>query len=128
MFSLLDEESRFPKSSDVSFVNKLSTNHQKNKNFGREKRADPTQFGVKHYAGTVSVKMSIHLVIAKRGIADKIKKIKNHTEFTVSVRESNLSPYVFQSVLSLTRNRSDLGSVQTFFDNRLRVFCVLLKY
>ncbi|XP_071853917.1 myosin-IIIa-like [Apostichopus japonicus] len=54
LFSLLDEESRFPKSSDVSFVNKLSTNHQKNKNFVREKRADSTQFGVKHYAGTIT--------------------------------------------------------------------------
>ncbi|XP_063960689.1 myosin-IIIb-like [Lytechinus pictus] len=52
LLSLLDEESRFPKGSDVTLVGKFSSNHSKNKNFLMQKKnkGNTTIFGVKHYA------------------------------------------------------------------------------
>ena len=56
LFSILDEESRFPQASDVTFVNKVVSNHGKNSNFLKEKKArgHTTKFGITHYAGEVS--------------------------------------------------------------------------
>ncbi|XP_033640146.1 myosin-IIIb-like isoform X1 [Asterias rubens] len=53
LFSILDEESRFPQASDVTFVNKVVSNHGKNSNFLKEKKArgHTTKFGITHYAG-----------------------------------------------------------------------------
>jgi hypothetical protein len=50
---LLDEECRFPKSSDASFLEKITAQHKDAKNFERAKTAR-TSFVVKHYAGDVS--------------------------------------------------------------------------
>lgn len=56
IFSLLDEESKFPKASDLSFVNKVISNLGKHPNFSIEKKAKgkTTVFAVNHFAGTVS--------------------------------------------------------------------------
>lgn len=50
---MLDEECRFPKSSDASFLEKITAQHKDTKNFERAKTAR-TSFVVKHYAGDVS--------------------------------------------------------------------------
>ncbi|XP_022083353.1 myosin-IIIb-like isoform X2 [Acanthaster planci] len=52
LFSILDEESRFPQATDVTFVNKLISNHGKNSNFLKEKKSrGQAKFGINHYAG-----------------------------------------------------------------------------
>ncbi|XP_056155482.1 myosin-IIIa [Lampris incognitus] len=51
MLSLLDEESRFPKGTDQTLVEKFEDN-LKAKNFWRPKRVD-LDFGIHHYAGKV---------------------------------------------------------------------------
>ena len=51
LFSLLDEESNFPKATDITFVNKLKQHLNGNPCFSAERgRA----FSVHHYAGKVS--------------------------------------------------------------------------
>ncbi|XP_030829634.1 myosin-IIIb isoform X1 [Strongylocentrotus purpuratus] len=55
LLSLLDEEARFPKGTDVTLVGKFSTNHSKNSNFLMQKKnkGNTTIFGVKHYASEI---------------------------------------------------------------------------
>merc|ERR1711971_653702 len=53
IFSILEEESMFPKASDKTFEEKLKTNHLgKTSTFGMPKKGD-AHFAVSHYAGTV---------------------------------------------------------------------------
>ncbi|XP_047741246.1 unconventional myosin-X, partial [Hyalella azteca] len=49
---LLDDESNFPKASDVSFLEKCHYNHALNDLYSRP-RMSSTEFGVQHYAGLV---------------------------------------------------------------------------
>ncbi|XP_072026265.1 myosin-IIIb-like [Amphiura filiformis] len=55
IFALLDEESKFPKASDLSFVNKVISNNGKNPNFLMEKKSKgkTTLFGINHFAGAI---------------------------------------------------------------------------
>ena len=52
IFALLSEESRFPRSSDDSFLKKIINQHGKHAYFGRNMRSQ-VSFKVKHYAGEV---------------------------------------------------------------------------
>lgn len=52
LFPLIDEESRFPKATDDSLLQKLHSNHQKNALYNKPRKADKT-FGVEHYSGLV---------------------------------------------------------------------------
>ncbi len=54
LFSLLDEESRFPQATDYSFLEKLSRNLAKRGAFQRPKGNQPI-FTINHYAGPVSI-------------------------------------------------------------------------
>ncbi|KAI5698764.1 hypothetical protein M8J75_011771 [Diaphorina citri] len=49
---LLDDESNFPKATDVSFLEKCHYNHALNEFYSRPRLNGP-EFGVKHYAGPV---------------------------------------------------------------------------
>ncbi|XP_033103170.1 myosin-IIIb-like [Anneissia japonica] len=55
IFSLLDEESRFPKGSDKSLVSKITSNHGKHSNFIKPARKNSglAVFGVKHFAADI---------------------------------------------------------------------------
>ncbi|XP_071512051.1 myosin-IIIb-like [Diadema antillarum] len=55
LLSILDEESRFPKASDVTFVTKCSSNHAKNANFLMQKKnkGNTTIFGIRHFASDI---------------------------------------------------------------------------
>ncbi len=53
LLALLDEECRFPKASDSTFLEKITAQHKEAKNFERPKNAR-TSFVVKHYAGEVA--------------------------------------------------------------------------
>ncbi|EDO44785.1 predicted protein [Nematostella vectensis] len=52
VLALIDEESRFPKGTDGSMLDKLHSSHQEN-GFYVKPRVANTKFGIKHYAGEV---------------------------------------------------------------------------
>jgi myosin-15 len=52
VFHLLDDESNFPKASDLSFLEKCHYNHALNELYSRP-RMSSMDFGIKHYAGQV---------------------------------------------------------------------------
>ena len=54
LFSLLDEESRFPQATDATLLDKLSYNLAKRDAFKRPKGNQP-MFSILHYAGPVSI-------------------------------------------------------------------------
>jgi myosin-7 len=53
VLSLLDEECRFPKASDATFLEKLHKTFEKQPYYVRPKKAGIV-FGIRHYAGEVS--------------------------------------------------------------------------
>ncbi|XP_077987827.1 myosin-VIIa-like [Glandiceps talaboti] len=53
IIALIDEESRFPKGTDKTMLNKLTQQHGKNKFFIRGKSSVATMFGIQHFAGPV---------------------------------------------------------------------------
>lgn len=60
VFSIMEEESMFPKATDKTFEDKLKTNHLgKSPNFQKPRPPKPGQveshFAIVHYAGTVRI-------------------------------------------------------------------------
>ncbi|XP_077578551.1 unconventional myosin-VIIa-like isoform X1 [Stigmatopora nigra] len=53
IISLIDEESRFPKGTDSTMLNKLNFQHKVNTNYIPPKNTHETQFGIQHFAGVV---------------------------------------------------------------------------
>uniref|UniRef100_A0A8C4RJA4 Myosin VIIAb n=1 Tax=Erpetoichthys calabaricus TaxID=27687 RepID=A0A8C4RJA4_ERPCA len=53
IISLIDEESRFPKGTDTTMLNKLNSQHKLNTNYIPPKNTYETQFGINHFAGVV---------------------------------------------------------------------------
>ncbi|XP_067278800.1 unconventional myosin-VIIa [Pseudorasbora parva] len=53
IISLIDEESKFPKGTDATMLNKLNSQHKLNTNYIPPKHSHETQFGIQHFAGVV---------------------------------------------------------------------------
>ncbi|XP_056138881.1 unconventional myosin-VIIa-like [Lampris incognitus] len=53
IISLIDEESKFPKGTDTTMLNKLNSQHKLNTNYIPPKNNYETQFGIQHFAGVV---------------------------------------------------------------------------
>ncbi|XP_070775715.1 unconventional myosin-VIIb-like [Enoplosus armatus] len=53
LLALIDEESHFPKGSDVTMLNKMNQQHRGNKNYVASRRERDTDFGICHFAGVV---------------------------------------------------------------------------
>ncbi|XP_076836298.1 unconventional myosin-VIIa [Brachyhypopomus gauderio] len=53
IISLIDEESKFPKGTDATMLNKLNSQHKFNINYIPPKHIHETQFGIQHFAGAV---------------------------------------------------------------------------
>ncbi|XP_048023383.1 unconventional myosin-VIIa [Megalobrama amblycephala] len=53
IISLIDEESKFPKGTDATMLNKLNSQHKLNINYIPPKHSHETQFGIQHFAGVV---------------------------------------------------------------------------
>ncbi|CAL8347902.1 unnamed protein product [Arctogadus glacialis] len=53
IISLIDEESKFPKGTDSTMLNKLNSQHRLNTYYIPPKNTYETQFGVQHFAGVV---------------------------------------------------------------------------
>ncbi|XP_062873180.1 unconventional myosin-VIIa [Trichomycterus rosablanca] len=53
VLALIDEESHFPKGTDVSMLNKLTESHHNNTIYVSPGRSHSLQFGIRHFAGVV---------------------------------------------------------------------------
>ncbi|CAL8352639.1 unnamed protein product [Lota lota] len=53
IISLIDEESKFPKGTDSTMLNKLNSQHRLNTYYIPPKNSYETQFGIQHFAGVV---------------------------------------------------------------------------
>lgn len=53
LLSLIDEESKFPKGTDITLLSKLNANHSKKNCYITPKSSHEHRFGVKHFAGDV---------------------------------------------------------------------------
>ncbi|XP_061072703.1 myosin VIIAa isoform X1 [Conger conger] len=53
IISLIDEESKFPKGTDTTMLNKLNSQHKLNTYYIPPKNTYETQFGIQHFAGVV---------------------------------------------------------------------------
>ncbi|XP_016381739.1 unconventional myosin-VIIa-like isoform X3 [Sinocyclocheilus rhinocerous] len=53
IISLIDEESKFPKGTDATMLNKLNSQHKLNTFYISPKHSHETQFGIQHFAGVV---------------------------------------------------------------------------
>ena len=53
LMALIDEESKFPKGSDQTLLNKLHQRHGANRNYQKPKSDINTSFGLNHFAGVV---------------------------------------------------------------------------
>lgn len=65
ILSLIDEESRFPKGSDITLLSKLNSNHGTKTCYIAPKSTHEHKFGIRHFAGDVSY-----------AVKGKVKKIK----------------------------------------------------
>lgn len=54
LLSLIDEESRFPKGTDVTLLSKLNSNHSNKSCYITAKSSREYKFGIRHFAGDVS--------------------------------------------------------------------------
>jgi myosin heavy subunit len=53
IMALVDEESKFPKGTDQTLLNKLHQRHGNNRNYLKPKSDINTSFGLNHFAGVV---------------------------------------------------------------------------
>ncbi|XP_029309255.1 LOW QUALITY PROTEIN: unconventional myosin-VIIb-like [Cottoperca gobio] len=53
LLALIDEESHFPKGSDITMLNKMNQQHRGNKTYIASKSEHDTDFGICHFAGSV---------------------------------------------------------------------------
>ncbi|XP_060803204.1 myosin-VIIa [Amyelois transitella] len=74
LLSLIDEESRFPKGTDVTLLSKLNSNHSTKSCYVAPKSTHEHSFGVKHFAGNVQYKI--------KGFLDK-----NRDMLTTDIKE-----------------------------------------
>jgi myosin VIIa len=53
IFSLVDEEAKFPKGTDATLLSKLNQQHGTNRNYLKPKSQINSLFGLNHFAGVV---------------------------------------------------------------------------
>ncbi|XP_029971015.1 unconventional myosin-VIIa-like [Salarias fasciatus] len=53
VLSLIDEESNFPKGTDITMLNKLNQHHRQNQSYIASRTDHDTDFGIRHYCGAV---------------------------------------------------------------------------
>lgn len=94
ILALLDEESLFPKATDLTFLNKLHTQFaQKGHPKYRQPRFSKTAFGVAHYAGEVEYETANWLDKNKDPLADDLSSCmkKSQNELVASLFAENIT-------------------------------------
>jgi myosin heavy subunit len=84
ILALLDEESKFPKATDETLLEKLHTTHEKHPNYEKPRRSKTT-FIIKHYAGEVSYEIIGYLEKNRDTLQPELKEaLSNSTNQFVS--------------------------------------------
>ena len=80
MLDLLDEESRFPKGTDQSLLEKLHNSHKLNAFYVKPK-VNNAKFGIKHYAGEVFYDVNGLLEKNRDTFRDDVLKVLKESRF-----------------------------------------------
>ncbi|XP_069020490.1 unconventional myosin-VIIa-like [Embiotoca jacksoni] len=123
LLALIDEETHFPKGSDFTMLNKMNQQHKGNKNYVPSKSEHNTDFGIRHFAGTVHYDSNGFLEKNKDAVSgDLIKMIDTST--------NKLLRRIFETELStngvaITNNKKVIitpkSSLRAHTDNRKQV-------
>jgi myosin-7 len=117
VFAFLDEETKFPKATDDTWLDKMRTHLQEDTAFSTPKMANNT-FGIKHYAGDVNYTVTGFLDKNRDAISDDIiELIKSSKNKYVSqlVPEKNKSTSVSYFKAQLTSLVNVLSSTQAHY-------------
>jgi myosin heavy subunit len=108
MFSLLDEESRFPQGCDSSLLVKWNDQFNKHPNYKPDIRED-MQFTIKHYAGKVIYDATGFLEKNRDNFSENLKDclLRSRNEFISDLFNASLS-----DVGGLSRTRSSIRGAQ----------------
>jgi hypothetical protein len=79
IYAMLDEECRFPNGSDQSFVEKMHKTSEKNEYYSKPRLKASEQFGINHYAGTVSYTVKGFLSKNKDSIPELFQTLMQHS-------------------------------------------------
>ncbi|XP_072936296.1 myosin-VIIa-like [Epargyreus clarus] len=103
LLSLIDEESRFPKGTDITLLSKLNNNHSTKSCYISPKSTHEHRFGVNHFAGDVYYEV--------QGFLDK-----NRDMLTTDIKEM-----ILDSSNPFLKNIFPMGSVSSHSGNRKNV-------
>uniref|UniRef100_A0A3Q3IR37 Myosin VIIBb n=1 Tax=Monopterus albus TaxID=43700 RepID=A0A3Q3IR37_MONAL len=93
LLALIDEESHFPKGSDVTLLNKMNQQHSGNKNYLASRSEHDTDFGICHFAGVVYYNSKGFLEKNRDAVSFDIIK-------TVDMSTNKLLRQIFENELS----------------------------
>ncbi|XP_061746210.1 unconventional myosin-VIIb-like isoform X2 [Nerophis ophidion] len=93
LLALIDEESHFPKGSDVTMLSKMNQQHHGDKTFIASKSEHDTDFGIRHFAGSVYYDSKGFLEKNRDAVSADIFK-------TVEISTNKLLRQIFASELS----------------------------
>ncbi|VDO00789.1 unnamed protein product [Rodentolepis nana] len=112
VLALVDEESRFPKGSDTSFLSKLNARHGEANNYIRPLSTVETRFGIVHFAGPVYYNVE--------GFLEKNRDTFNHDLLDVISKSNNdFLRKLFEKRFNLNENRSRSLTLGTQFKKSL---------
>ncbi|XP_070816887.1 unconventional myosin-VIIa [Chaetodon trifascialis] len=119
MLSLIDEESNFPKGTDITMLQKMNQVHGKGGIYIPPKNDHDTQFGIQHFAGVVHYDskgflaknrdtLSLDLILLVETSKNKLLRQVFHKELTSGNIKSGTNPrMVINSASSSLRKGSD---------------------
>ncbi|XP_061588983.1 unconventional myosin-VIIa-like [Cololabis saira] len=93
LLALIDEESNFPKGSDITMLRKMNAQHSKNKAYLASMSEHDTDFGICHYAGVVHYDTSGFLEKNRDAVSFDILKM-------IGTSKNKLLEEIFKSELS----------------------------
>ncbi|XP_019733516.1 unconventional myosin-VIIa-like isoform X1 [Hippocampus comes] len=123
LLALIDEESHFPKGSDLTMLSKMNERHRGDKTFIPSKREHDTDFGIHHFAGVVYYDSKGFLEKNRDGISSDIFNM-------VDMSTNKLLQHIFMAEFSinglkLTKNKRVMitprNSMRSPADNRKQV-------
>uniref|UniRef100_A0A8C5TBW5 Myosin VIIA n=1 Tax=Malurus cyaneus samueli TaxID=2593467 RepID=A0A8C5TBW5_9PASS len=114
IISLIDEESKFPKGTDGTMLNKLNSQHKLNTNYIPPKNNYETQFGINHFAGIVYYETKGFLEKNRDTLHGDIIQLvhSSKNKFIKQIFQADVEQVSLVSLLSETRKRSPTLSSQ----------------
>ncbi|XP_041658240.1 unconventional myosin-VIIa-like [Cheilinus undulatus] len=94
LLALIDEESQFPKGTDITLLNKMNQQHSKNNTYIASKSQHDTDFGIHHFAGVVYYDSNGFLEKNRDAISPDIIKM-------IDVSDNKLLRQIFESDVSV---------------------------